>query len=169
MAVATTVEAAVHEHEREVREKVAEYVAAYEKRDIDGIMALYADGAELTLEEGTFRGKDAIRRVFEWDAKLSPTAQVRDSGIGLLVSGNVAVSERVISASAEGIPYEEPTATIYEFDDDGLIRRHVSYYDKLALMHQIALRYPGIRGRIFRRMTGYLVAQGRKGLDVPTS
>jgi hypothetical protein len=91
---------------------------------------------------------------------------VRDAGVGLLVDGQAAVSERVRSLTFEDIPYEERAATVFEFDDDGKIRRYRSYYDKLALMHQIAARYPGVRGWIFRKLTGYLVAQGRKGLDV---
>ena len=169
MTVAPTVEPAAREVESEIRGRVAEYVSAYEARDIDRLMELFADDAEVTLAPGTFRGKQAIRKVFEWDAKLSPTASVRDRGVGLLVSGRTAVAERVILLTYKGIPYEEEVTTIVEFDDHGLIRRWRSYYDKLALMHQIASRYPGIQGRIFRRVTGYLVAQGRKGLDVSTS
>lgn len=154
--------------EVEIREKVAEYVAAYEARDIDRLLALFADDAEVTLAPGTFRGKDEIRELYEWDARLSPTALVRDIGIGVLVSGQTAVCERTISLTYEGLPYQEEAATIFEFDDAGRIRRQRSYYDKLALMAQIASQYPGIQGRIFRRLTGYLVAQGQKGLDVPT-
>lgn len=166
MTAAPTVEPVALELEPETREKVAEYVSAYEARDIDRLMSLFADDAEVTLAPGMFRGKQAIRKVFEWDAKLSPTASVRECGVGVLVFGRTAVAERVISLTYEGIPYEEEVTTIVEFDEEGLIRRSRSYYDKLALMHQIASRYPGIQGRIFRRLTGYLVAQGRKGLDV---
>jgi ketosteroid isomerase-like protein len=166
MTVAPTVEPVALELEPEIRAKLDEYTDAYQARDLDRLMALFADDAEVTLAPGTFRGKDAIRKLYEWDAKLSPAVRVRDSGIGVLVSGRTAVRERVISLTYEGIPYEEEAATIYEFDDAGLIRRQRSYYDKLALMHQIASRYPGIQGRIFPRMTGYLLAQGRKGLDV---
>lgn len=149
----------------DIREKVEEYVAAYEARDVDRLLAMFADDAELTVAPGTFRGKEAIRRLFEWDAQLSPTATVRDAGIGVLVSGRTAVCERVISERYHGIPFQEEAASIVEFDDAGKIRRMRSYYDKLDIMDQIASRYPGISGKLFRRMTGYLVAQGRKGLD----
>lgn len=167
MTVTPTAEPVTYLREAEIRETIAEYVAAYEARDIDRLLTFYSDDAVFTFAPGTFRGKDAIRKVFEWDARLSPKAGVRDRGIGLLVSGRTAVAERTIFLTYEGIPYEEVGATIYEFDDDGLIRRQVSYYDKLALMHQIASRYPGIQGRALRWLTGYLVAQGSKGLDAP--
>ena len=166
MTVAPSVDSVAIDHEAEIREKVAEYVAAYEARDIDCIMTLFADDAEVTVAPGTIRGKADIRALCEWDASLSPAPKVRDSGIGVLVQGNVAVGEQRISMTAEGIPYEEALARIFEFDDAGLIKRLVAYYDKLAIMHQIASGYPGLRGRVFRMLTGYLVAQGRKGLDV---
>lgn len=147
--------------------KVAEYRDAYAARDVDRVLALFADDAEVVLAPGSFRGKDAIRAVLEWDARLSPAASVRDAGIGMVACGRTVVSERVISLSYRGIPYEEEAATIYEFDDGARITRMRSYYDKLALMHRIASRHPGLQGWLFRKLTGYLVAQGSKGLEVP--
>jgi ketosteroid isomerase-like protein len=145
---------------------VEEYRNAYQARDVERMMKLFADDAELTWAAGVFRGKDAIRKVLEWDVHLSPTAVVRDAGMGLITADHVAVSERVVSLTADGIPYEERAVTVFEFDDGGLIRGMRSYYDKLAIMHQVASGYPGFRGRIFRAVTGYLVRLGSRGLDV---
>jgi ketosteroid isomerase-like protein len=169
MTVAPMAEPVAIEREAEIREKVAEYVAAYEARDIDRIMAMFAEGAEVTVAPGTIRGKADIRKLYEWDAQLSPAPKVRESGIGVLVSGTVAVCEQRIAMTAEGVPYEEALARFFVFDDAGLITRLAAYYDKLAVMHQIATGYPGIRGRVFRMLTGYLVTLGRKGLDVKLS
>jgi hypothetical protein len=104
--------------------------------------------------------------VLEWDVRLSPTAVVRATGTGVIASDHTVVSERVVNLTAEGIPYEEQAFTVVELDDRGLIRRLRSYYDKLAIMHQIASGYPGLRGRIFRALTGYLVRLGSKGMEV---
>jgi ketosteroid isomerase-like protein len=152
-----------------IRNTVEEYLAAYEARDLDRLIALFADDAELTVAPGTFRGKGAVRRFFEWDAELSPAVSVRERETGVLVSGHVAACEHVTSATYKGIPYEEPAVKVFEFDDAGKIRRLRSYYDKLALIHQIAAGYPGLRGRAYRALTGYLVALGRKGLDASES
>lgn len=146
--------------------RLEEYRDAYLARDVDRMIELFADDAELTWAVGTFRGKDAIRKVLEWDVRLSPTASVRDAGCGVMVSGRTVVWERVVSLTAEGIPYEHPAVTVFELDDEGRIRRLRSYYDKLAVLDRVASRYPGLRGRVFRRVTGYLVALGSKGLDV---
>lgn len=64
----------------------------------------------------------------------------------------------------------EPGAvTILEFDDTGLIRRYRSYYDKLHVMEQIASGLPGVYGWFARALVGYLVAQGKKGLDTSSA
>jgi ketosteroid isomerase-like protein len=139
---------------------------AYEARDVERLVELFADDAELTWAVGTFRGKDAIRKVFEWDIRLSPTAVVHDAGIGVVALGHTLISERVVNLTAEGIPYEERAVSIMELNDDGLIRSLRSYYDKLAIMQQVASGYPGIRGRVFRAVTGSLARLGSKGLEV---
>jgi hypothetical protein len=63
---------------------------------------------------------------------------VGDAGIGVIVADHTVVSERVVSLTGEGIPYEERAVTVAEFDDRGLIRSFRSYYDKLAILDQIA-------------------------------
>ena len=145
---------------------VEQFREAYQSRDIERVMALFAADAELSWAAGTFRGEDAIRKVFEWDIRLSPTATVRYAGIGVIATDHTAVAERVVSLTAEGIPHDEHALTVFEFDDASRIRSLRSYYDKLAIMHQIASGYPGIRGRVFRAMTGYLMRLGSKGLEV---
>lgn len=149
--------------------RLEELRQAYLRRDIERLVELFADDGEVTAAPGTFRGKDAVRKFFSWDARLSPTVAVRDTGIGVLMAGRTAVWERVISLSYRGVPYDEDVTTVIEFGDDGLIRAYRSYYDKLAVLDRIASGLPGLRGWFVRRLTGYLVAQGRKGLDTPST
>ena len=152
-------------HESGHAGRIEDYRNAYQARDVDRMLTLFADDAEVTVAPGTFRGREEIRRLLDWDARLSPTASVRDAGIGVLVDGQTVVWEHTVSLTYENIPYEEAATKVFEFDDGGKIRRLRSYYDKLTIMDQIASHYPGIQGWIFRKLTGYLVAQGSKGLD----
>ena len=80
-----------------LRQRIEKYRSAYQNHDIDQILALFADNGEFTAAPGTFRGKAEVRRFLEWDASLSPTTIVRDSGVGVVVAGQTAVWERVIS------------------------------------------------------------------------
>ena len=147
-------------------ELVGQYRQAYQSRDLGQMMELFADEAEVVWAAGAFRGKDTIRRVFAWDFDLSPTATVRDVGIGVIASGHTIVWEQVMDLTAEGVPYQERAVTVIEVDEHCRIRSLRSYYDKLGIMHEIAAGYPGLQGRVFRALTGYLVRLGSKGLDV---
>ncbi len=149
--------------------RAEEFRSASQDRDVERMMALFADDAEATMAPGAFRGKAAIRKLFEWEVRLSPVATSKDTGLGMVVVGRSVVWERQVSETAKGVPYTTDAVTILEFDDAGLIRRYRSYYDKLAVMEQIASGLPGIYGWFARALVGYLVAQGRKGLDVPAA
>jgi hypothetical protein len=82
--------------------RVEDYRAAYLARDAGGMLALFADDAELTAAPGTFRGKAAIGKFFAWDARVSPAATICDTGLGVLVVGRSVVWERRVLDSAEG-------------------------------------------------------------------
>jgi ketosteroid isomerase-like protein len=155
--------------QRELGRRIEDYRTAYQARDVGGMLALFADDAELTAAPGTFRGKAAIRKFFEWDARVSPTAAIRDTGLGVLIVGRSVVWERQVLETAEGVPFREDAVTILEFDDAGLIWHYRSYYDKLAVLDQITSGMSGIYGWFAKRLVGYLVALGKKGLDTSSA
>lgn len=150
-----------------LRQRLEEYRKAYETRDIDAIVDCFADDCEITVEPGTYRGKAEIRKLIAWDAELSPTAEIRDTGIGIVVAGRTVVWERVVRLTWRDIPYDEEVCAVVEFDDAGKIRRMRGYYDKLSILHQLTQKLPGPQGWILKPLVASLVAQGRKGLDPP--
>jgi ketosteroid isomerase-like protein len=153
----------------ELARRAEEFRSAFEDRDVERMLAMFTDDAEATMAPGTFRGKAAIRRLFEWEARLSPAVTVKDTGLGMVVVGRSVVWERQVSETAEGVPYTTDAVTILEFDDAGLIRRYRSYYDKLAVMERVASGLSGVRGWFARTLIGYLVALGRKDLDTSSA
>jgi ketosteroid isomerase-like protein len=146
------------------RRAVEGYVEAFAPRDVEKALEFFSDDAEMTEPPGTFTGKDGVRRLLEWDVRLSPVAKSRPSGIGLLAQGNVAVEEEILEQTYEGRPYEYPLVRVFEIGDDGKIRRLRVYFDRLGIEQQVARQYPGIRGWIFRRLINFVIAQGEKGL-----
>lgn len=145
--------------------QVERFREAYLARDVDRMMTFFSDDAELVAAPGVFTGKDAIRTFLQWDADLSPAASIDDVGVGVASVGeDCVVWERVIHLTFEGIPYQEAAATILELDDAGLIRRYRSYYDKLAVVDQIAAGLPGIGGWFTKEVVGAVVAAGGMGL-----
>lgn len=153
----------------ELARRVEEFRSAYQDRDVEGMLALFADDAEVIMAPGKFRGKAAIRKFWEWEVRMVPVAASSDTGLGMVVVGRSVVWERRVSETAEGVPYTTDAVTILEFDDAGLIRRYRSYYDKLAVMEQIASGLSGVYGWFARALIGYLVALGKKGLDTSSA
>ena len=149
----------------ELARRVEEFRSAYQGRDVEGMLALFADDAEVIMAPGAFRGKAAIRKFWEWEVRMVPVAGSSDTGLGMVVVGRSVVWERRVSATVEGVPYTTGAVTILEFDHAGLIRCYRSYYDKLGEMEKIASGMSGVYGWFARKLVGYLVAQGKKGLD----
>lgn len=146
--------------------QVERFREAYLARDVDAMVALFAADAELVAAPGVFQGKESIRAFLQWDADLSPTVSVDDVGLGVRVAGDDAVVwERVIHLTYEGIPYREDAATILQLNADGLIRRYRSYYDKLAVVDQIAAGLPGVGGWFSKQVVDVVVAAGSRGLQ----
>ena len=150
--------------EATVAEIVSSFAAAYTARDVDAVVGLFAEDGDWRVGPGTFAGKDAVRRLFEWDVGLSPSLTSEEEGVGIVVKGNVAVRECRIAQTTEGIPVDYPVLTVFEVNGDGKLQHVRSYYDKLGLMHDIAQKYPGIKGWLFKKTVNMLVAQGEKGL-----
>jgi ketosteroid isomerase-like protein len=153
--------------ERAVRDVLERFRDAYDRRDVDGAVELFADDAVLVFAPRTFNGKDEIRHGLEWDAQLSPTSRTRLSGIEVLAKGNVAVAEGVVQQTADGIGYESRVVTVVELGDDHKIRRMSSYYDRLAIMQQVAAKSSGLKGEASKRLVNLLVSQAEKGLERP--
>ena len=153
---------------QDIKDVVEEWDRAFEKKDVQAALELFADDAKWTVPAGTFSGKDSIRRAVEWEMRLSRTT-FRLTGIGVLAAGNVAVREAVGEEVWEGIDFDYPLVTVMEFNDDRKIQRMASYCDHLRIEQQIAAKYPGIKGWVFRKLINFAVAQAEKGRPDPGS
>lgn len=151
-------------HRTVLQERIEQYRVAYEGRDVEAMLALFADTGEFAAAPGIFRGKSEVRRFLQWDAGLSPTTAIEDRGVGVVVAGRTAVWERVIHLTYKDIPYQELSVAIVEFDEDAQITAFRSYYDKLNVLDQISSGLPGAYGWLMRKLVGVLVTAGSKGL-----
>jgi hypothetical protein len=148
-----------------VADVVARFRDAYDSRNVDAVVGLFAEHGDWRLGPGTFAGKAAIRRLLEWDVRLSPTASSRPAGVGIIVHGQVAVYEQLLEQTADGIPFTCPAITVLELNAAGEIEHARSYYDKLPILQQVASRFPGAKGWFFRRIVNLMVAESEKGLQ----
>ena len=91
--------------------RAEEFRSASQDRDVERMLALFADDAQVTMAPGTFRGKAAIRKFFEWETRMAPVATSKDTGLGLAVVGRSVVWECQVSETVQGVPYTTVAAS----------------------------------------------------------
>jgi ketosteroid isomerase-like protein len=110
---------------------VRDFIDALHQKDLDKALALYEDDADMVTPEGAYHGRPEIQRywtrVFATDSGLNFT----DAGIGIMVQGNKAVYEYLVSGAVKGKGWQRPALDVYEFNN-GKVRRHRIVYGRLV-------------------------------------
>ena len=114
-------------------------VDAFNRKDLEGLLSFFADDAVMVRPEGTFHGKDEIRRFYVWNfvGYLQNTLFEKD----LVVEGNKVVlefvSEATIVRSGKKLKQHLPGMVMFEFKD-GRVQQVHDYYNKLLGAQQLA-------------------------------
>jgi uncharacterized protein (TIGR02246 family) len=151
--------------EQRIEELVRRYHEAFEARDVEKMLPLFAPDAVWISPVGRFEGTEGLRRVLTWDTRISPTVRSSPTGIGLLVKDNVAVSEMASEGTLDdGHRWDAQAIAVIEFNADETIQRIRLYYDKLSMVSRVAKQYTGVGGWVFQRVMNAIVARAEKGL-----
>jgi|HubBroStandDraft_1064217.scaffolds.fasta_scaffold94463_2 hypothetical protein len=104
------------------REVVDEQIAAYNRRDIDGFVACYADSAKVVQPDGSLlaTGRDEIRARYGELFEQSPDLRAEISN-RIEVGAIIIDEERVTGFVLPGMPPEIHAAVVYRVAD-GLIQ-----------------------------------------------
>ena len=112
---------------------------AFNRKDLEGLLSFFADDAVMVRPEGTFHGKDEIRRFYVWNfaGYLQNTLIEKD----LVIEGNKVVlefvSEATIVRSGKELKQHLPGMVMFEFKD-GRVQHAHDYYNKLSGAQQLA-------------------------------
>jgi uncharacterized protein (TIGR02246 family) len=139
----------------EIKRLVRGVHEALNKRDVDKAASFFADDVVSVSPEGTFKGRQEVKRYFTW--LLGQYSQMKLNETGLYVDGNVATHEYVIEATSKEGKGSAPCVAILEIKD-GKVQRIRNYYDRLGVAKQMA------RGIIATRAVNSIVDQMEKGL-----
>lgn len=144
--------------EEKIENIIRDYGEAIEKWDVEKALSFFAEDATLVTPEGTFKGKEELRRYLMWSAQSIPDLMVTDTGIGLMVKGNKAVYEHVYKGTIEGVKCEWLAICVYELSDEKI--QHLrSVYDRLSTAKQ------AVRERWLAKIViNYIVKRTEKGL-----
>ena len=89
--------------EAAIQATMEELAAATRARDTTALMACFAEDAVLEGVGGTYRGKAAIARSFDWTWEMLPKLEYHDVGMGMRIVDSMAVYEGVMTAvNADG-------------------------------------------------------------------
>ena len=130
---------------------------AMENGDVEtGISSWAEDGVWIT-PEGTFQGKEEVKRYLTWMAEFVKDMKITETGNGIIVQGEKAIVEHIISGTIQGKGVEVLAMCAWEFND-GKIQRISTTMDRLSMAKQAA------KGWLARWFVNIIVKQAEKGL-----
>lgn len=127
------------------------------KRDLERMLSFYVEDATLVTPEGTFKGKEEIKRYLTWTVQFTPKLTVTDAGIGILVRGNKAIYEQLLEGTTEGREWRALCTCIYEFSEEKIQHQRI-FYDRLSIDKQVA--HPWLA----KKVVNWFVKRAEKGL-----
>ncbi len=131
---------------------------AFNKKDLTRMISFFADDAIFIRPEGTFRGKEEIKRYYTWS--FSNYSELTLTEKGFVVEGNKAVLEFVsegTSSRGGGKKQQLPGMAVFEFRN-GKVQQVHDYYDRLLIAQQLA------NGWLEKKIVNAVVNRMGKGL-----
>ena len=111
---------------------------AFNEKDLTRMLSFFADDAVFVRPEGTFKGKEEIKRFYTWN--FSNYLEIKLTEKDFVVEGNKAVVELLsegTSARGGNKKQRMQVLTLFEFRD-GKVQRVDDYYDRLLIAQQLA-------------------------------
>jgi len=142
--------------EGEIRRVIGSFQEAVSNSDVEKIISLFADDATFVRPEGTFKGKEEIKRSFTWLLQNYSKFALRETD--LIVTGNKAALEFAAEGTTtEGVAHRLPGVLAFQFTNGKIWQVH-DYYDRLLLAQQLA------KGWLAKRIVSSFVSRMEEGL-----
>jgi len=89
--------------EEKIDSLMRDFVKTLEKGDVEKTLSFLTEDAAWVTPEGTFKGKEELRRYLTWSIQSMSDLKVTDTGIGIMVQANKAFYEHVLEGSIQGM------------------------------------------------------------------
>ena len=126
-------------------EKIAgimrEFVRSMAAGDVTKTLNYLTDDPVYTTPYGTSKGKEAIKQLLTAMSKNMKDMKVTETGNGIIVQGDKAFFEHVLSGTLQGKKFEMLAMCAYEFSGDK-IKNMRSVYDRLLTAQQVVKGWP---------------------------
>ncbi len=105
------------------------------RKEVGQALAFFAEDGSWVTPEGTFKGKEELKRYLTW--VTGTTSDMVATGAGIVVQGSNAVYEHVLKGAYKGAKWEALALCAYEFSGEN-IHSIRSVYDRLSIAKQTA-------------------------------
>ena len=139
----------------EIANIMRDFAEAMAKGDVEKELSLVTEDVVFVSPNGTFKGKDELRRHLSAEAESIQNMRVTETGNGIIVEGNKAFFEHIIAGTVQGKRAEVLAMCAYEFSD-GKIKEVRSAFDRLSLAQQAA------KGWLPKILINFIVKQMEK-------
>jgi len=150
----------VKEVDKMPEEKIAsimrDFVKTMETGDVEKTLSFFTDDGVWVNPDGTFKGKDEVRRYFTVLSQSMRDMKVTECGNGIIAQGNKAFFEHVISGTFRGQRCDVLAICAYEFSGEK-IKEVRTAFDRLLMAKQ-ASKGPA------KWLVNFMVKQAEKGL-----
>jgi len=143
--------------EEKIADIMRDFVKVMAEGDVEKTLSFFTEDAEYTCPMGSFSGTQEIKRFMTVQSSMMEDAKVTESGNGIIVDGNKAFFEHVISGSYQGKRTEVLAMCAYEFEDDK-IKKVRSAFDRLLMAKQAA------PGWFAKTMVNFIINKMETGL-----
>jgi ketosteroid isomerase-like protein len=141
----------------EIANIMRDFVKVMAEGDVEKTLSFFTKDAVYVCPNGTFKGEDELKRLMTVQSQTIKDMKVNETGNGIIVEGNKAFFEHVISGMSQGKRAEVLAMCAYEFDGDKITKVR-STYDRLKMAQQVA------PGWFAKRMINSIINKFEEGL-----
>jgi ketosteroid isomerase-like protein len=142
----------------EIKKQMRDFVQALAAGDANQASSFVTDDVIWSSPDGTFKGKEGLKKYVGWMKETNPESGVTESGLGIMVQGDKAFFEHVLNGTHDGEKWETLAMCAYEFSE-GKIRAIRTVYDRLFIAKQVA------KGLLARKAVDGIINRFEKGLS----
>jgi ketosteroid isomerase-like protein len=135
-----------------------EFAKSLEDGDVEKSMSLFTEDPVYDTPYGPYKGKEAVRHLLTVMSKNMKDMKITESGNGIIVQGDKAFFEHVLSGTYQGKRYEMLGMCAYEFSGDK-IKYLRTVYDRLLTAQQCVSGWPA------KSIVNMVVKQSEKAMQ----
>ena len=124
-------------NEQQNKDAAIGFQQAWMAGDIQQALSFFADDAVWIAPNGVFKGRTQIEKYLTWVNAIVTNYNIAETGIGIVVQGDIVIAEHVLSGTIDGMEFESPALCIDEFRTGKIVKSR-TYFDRLAQSQQVA-------------------------------